>query len=84
MIAKGHDHNVIVPENQFVWTAYMDLRNSNVVPGFGRGPIPMSEIKAYSDYFGLSEVIDKHRFMSLIHSMDRAERELNGSPNPRP
>lgn len=65
------------PENLFFWVAYNDLRESRSV-GMSAGAVPVSEIKAYADMFGITCPVQIGRLLRFVRALDRVERGFNG------
>lgn len=52
-----------------VWRAFTTLSRSRQM-GFGVGPIPLTEIKAYFDLVGIEDVESRCYYLDLIQIMD--------------
>lgn len=46
--------------------------------GFAVGAIPISEISAYCDLIGVTDLRSRHRLARFVMAMDRAERQHHG------
>lgn len=64
--------NAVEPESWLYWQAYHYLRGSRQ-QGMGVGPIPFSEIAAYSDWLGLICPVERGRLLRMVTAMDNAE-----------
>ena len=62
-----------MPQNQFLWRAFHYLRGSRTQDGV----IPFSEIKAYGDWVGLTDPVQKMCLLNAMIEMDNTERAAN-------
>ena len=63
-----------MPQNEFLWRAFHLLRGSRTQDG----AIPFSEIKAYGDWVGMTDPVQKMHLLHAIIAMDNTERAAHG------
>jgi len=67
----------VQPENLWAWSAFQVLRGSRQI-GMSAGPIPVSEIDAYCNLAGVSDIVQRYRLTRFVMALDRAERKHYG------
>lgn len=60
---------------QFYWEAFIMLHLSRPSTGFGPGPIPLTEIKAFTELMEIPKGDDLYDFVRVVRKMDRAYLE---------
>lgn len=69
-IKELDDRPQLHPDLELDFGAYFDLSGSRRL-GMGTGPIPMSEIRAYCDMFGIDGFSQRRTFLRRMQAMDR-------------
>lgn len=79
MRAKGASviSDKVQPNNLWAWSAFQALRGSRQY-GMTAGPIPISEIHAYCNLIGVSDIVQRYRLTRFVMALDRAERKYYG------